>query len=191
MPEATQAYSAMQRISAFLGRIEMIDSKPHDRSSVPLKLRDASFEIMGPDKKALFRVGTFSFEVHCGEVVAVCGPVGSGKSTLINGLIGEVSRTADSVVERSEHVGYARQNAFIVNATVRDNILLGKNFDKTLYDKVIESCCLQTDLDLLGPARDLTEIGERGVTLSGGKATKIIFCGTNLVAYIQQVRNNE
>jgi ABC-type transport system involved in cytochrome bd biosynthesis fused ATPase/permease subunit len=171
MPEATQAYSAMQRISAFLARGEKSDIGPHGGSLIPLKLKDASFAIIGPNKKVLFRVGTFSFEVHRGEVVAVCGPVGAGKSTFVNGVIGEISPTAGSVVERCERVGYARQNAFIVNATVRDNILFGKEFDKTLYDQVIDSCCLQTDLDLLGPAKDLTEIGEKGITLSGGKAT--------------------
>lgn len=171
MPEATQAYSAMQRISDFLARNEKPDYFPHADRMVPLKLKDASFAIMGPDKKALFRVGTFSFEVKRGEIVAVCGPVGGGKSTLINGVLGEISLIDGSVVERCEHVGYARQNAFIVNATVRDNILFGKAFNQTLYDQVIDSCCLQTDFDLLGPAKDLTEIGERGVTLSGGKAS--------------------
>jgi ABC-type multidrug transport system fused ATPase/permease subunit len=171
MPEATQAYSAMQRISAFLERSDKPDFFPRTGPLMPLKLKNASFAIMGPDQKALFRVGTFSLEVKRGEVVAVCGPVGGGKSTLINGILGEISPIAGSVVERCEHVGYARQNAFIVNATVRDNILFGKDYDKTLYDQVIDCCCLQTDFDLLGPAKDLTEIGERGVTLSGGKTT--------------------
>lgn len=169
--EATQAYSAVLRISAFLSRNDIPPTFTKEiKSEVPLKLHNASFAIKGADSKLIFQVGTFSFDVQKGEVVAICGPVGGGKSTFINGLIGEIEAAHDSFVERCDLVGYARQDAFIINATVRENILFGKAFDKKLYDEVIHACCLQTDLDLLGPSKDLTEIGERGVTLSGGTA---------------------
>lgn len=68
-------------------------------------------------------------------------------------------------------IALARQDAFIINATVRENVLFGRAFDPVLYERVLDSCCLRQDLELLGPAKDFTEIGERGVTLSGGRSS--------------------
>ena len=71
-------------------------------------------------------------------------------------------------------VAYASQSPFILNATLRDNILFGLEYKKDLYDRVLEACNLLPDLEQLGQARDLTEIGERGVTLSGGMYIDLI-----------------
>ncbi len=106
------------------------------------------------------------------ETLAIVGPVGAGKSTLLNALIGDVD-SSSSVVKVHYDCAYASQTPFILNATVRDNILFGKPFDQSLYDEVLEACNLIPDLQQLGPARDLTEIGERGVTLSGGQKARI------------------
>jgi len=70
-------------------------------------------------------------------------------------------------------VAYASQSPFILNATLKDNILFGKEFDEALYTRVLEACNLLPDLSQIGPAKDLTEIGERGVTLSGGQKARI------------------
>ena len=66
-------------------------------------------------------------------------------------------------------VAYVPQTPFILNSTLRENIIFGLPFNRKLYDRVIHACCLRKDIEQLGDAKDLTEIGERGVTLSGGK----------------------
>ena len=65
-------------------------------------------------------------------------------------------------------VAYVSQTAFIMNTTLRENVLFGEPYDKARYESVLDACCLWPDIELLGEAGDLTEIGERGVTLSGG-----------------------
>ena len=69
-------------------------------------------------------------------------------------------------------VAYVSQQAWIQNATVKDNILFGKTFDLQLYNQVIEACALKADLDIL-PGGDQTEIGEKGINLSGGQKQRV------------------
>jgi ABC-type multidrug transport system fused ATPase/permease subunit len=69
-------------------------------------------------------------------------------------------------------ISYVSQQAWIQNETVKSNILFGNKFDETTYAKVIKSCALTNDLDIL-PAGDLTEIGENGINLSGGQKQRI------------------
>jgi len=69
-------------------------------------------------------------------------------------------------------LAYAPQLAFVQNASLRDNILFGKEYDELFYKQVVKICCLESDLDLL-PNGDLTEIGEKGINLSGGQKQRI------------------
>lgn len=71
-------------------------------------------------------------------------------------------------------ISYASQVPFILNAAVRENILFGSEFKEEKYNRAIDACCLQADIKQLGPAGDLTQIGGRGVTLSGGTAAVAI-----------------
>jgi len=122
--------------------------------------------------KASFTLSGIDFSIKRSETLAVVGPVGCGKSTLLHALIGDVASKASDVTIRGS-VAYASQSPFILNATLRDNILFGKKYDKGLYDRVLEACNLLPDLKQLGPAKDLTQIGERGVTLSGGQRARL------------------
>jgi ABC-type multidrug transport system fused ATPase/permease subunit len=115
-----------------------------------------------------FEVSDITFSVKRGQVLALVGPVASGKSTIINGLIEEVPSLPGTEITMKGRVSFVSQTAFILNATLRENILFGLEFDQEWYDKVLDACCLRPDLEQLGEAGDLTEIGERGVTLSGG-----------------------
>ncbi len=100
------------------------------------------------------------------------GSVGSGKSTIMSGVLGEVCvQPCDSVAIRG-HVVYCPQQPWVRSATVRDNILLGLPMSSKHYKTAIQCCALQPDLDIL-PSGDMTEIGERGVTLSGGQKQRI------------------
>ena len=120
-----------------------------------------------------FLVSEFNFTLSKGEVLAVCGPVGSGKSTLLNGILGEAQSLGPTTVRFDSKLSYVPQTPFILNRSVRDNILFGLPFDNEWYSQVLDACCLRPDLEQLGEAGDLTEIGERGVTLSGGQKQRV------------------
>ncbi|KAF2069283.1 hypothetical protein CYY_009396, partial [Polysphondylium violaceum] len=118
--------------------------------------------------------GTFrnvNFAAPKGKLTIICGQVGSGKTSLVSALIGEIYKV-NGTVTRPKTISYTTQQAFLVSASLRENILFGKPYDKERYAKVIYACSLNTDLLQL-PGKDLTEIGERGVNLSGGQKQRI------------------
>ncbi|KAH9084688.1 hypothetical protein Ae201684P_001928 [Aphanomyces euteiches] len=102
---------------------------------------------------------------------ALLGAVGSGKSTLLSGLLGDAPCTQGSVSLRGS-IAYVAQQPFIQNATVRDNICFGLPYDHAKYQEAIRVCCLEDDLKVLA-AGDQTEIGEKGINLSGGQRTRV------------------
>ena len=106
-----------------------------------------------------------------GEFVALLGGVGSGKSSLLRAIIGELKTQKGKVLSHGS-IAYVSQTAFLVNDTLRNNILFGKPYDKAKYNKVLKICQLLPDLDIL-PSRDFTEIGERRINLSGGQKQRI------------------
>ncbi|XP_068402432.1 ATP-binding cassette sub-family C member 5 isoform X5 [Eschrichtius robustus] len=106
-----------------------------------------------------------------GKLVGICGSVGSGKTSLISSILGQMSLLEGSIAVNGTFA-YVAQQAWILNATLRDNILFGKEFDEERYNSVLNSCCLRPDLAIL-PHSDLTEIGERGANLSGGQRQRI------------------
>ncbi|KAG5177321.1 P-loop containing nucleoside triphosphate hydrolase protein [Tribonema minus] len=106
-----------------------------------------------------------------GELVAVVGQVGSGKSSLVAAVLGEMTRVRGRVTVDGS-VAYVAQTAWIVNATLRENVLMGLPFDAARYDRVVEVCALQQDFAML-PAGDRTEIGEKGINLSGGQKQRV------------------
>jgi ABC-type multidrug transport system ATPase subunit len=116
-----------------------------------------------------------NFQCKEGELIAVVGFVGSGKSTLINTLLGEVRVLSGKNAVRG-NLSYFSQSPFILNATIRDNILFGhvndEEIDEVRYQRALECCALSHDLKLLSHG-DKTEIGERGVTLSGGQKARV------------------
>ncbi|XP_070559523.1 ATP-binding cassette sub-family C member 9-like isoform X4 [Ptychodera flava] len=113
-------------------------------------------------------------EIHVGSLVMIIGLVGSGKSSLLSAILGEMSTIHGSVqfTREKSRVSYVPQKAWLQNATLRDNILFGQEFDLKRYNAVIEACALQPDIDIL-PAGDMTEIGERGINLSGGQKHRV------------------
>ncbi|XP_021793009.2 multidrug resistance-associated protein 7 isoform X7 [Papio anubis] len=113
-------------------------------------------------------------EVKKGMLVGIVGKVGCGKSSLLAAIAGELHRLHGRVAVwgLSKGFGLATQEPWIQFATIRDNILFGKTFDAQLYKEVLEACALNDDLSIL-PAGDQTEVGEKGVTLSGGQRARI------------------
>uniref|UniRef100_A0A8C1FGN5 Uncharacterized protein n=1 Tax=Cyprinus carpio carpio TaxID=630221 RepID=A0A8C1FGN5_CYPCA len=112
-----------------------------------------------------------SLDIKPGRLVAVVGAVGSGKTSLISALLGELHSLKGRINIKGS-VAFVPQQAWIQNATVMDNILFGSNLDEERYRSVVDACALGPDLDLL-PGRDQTEIGEKGINLSGGQKQRV------------------
>ena len=112
-----------------------------------------------------------TFTASSAELVLVIGQVGSGKSSLLCGLLGEVEMTAGRVAVGGK-LGYVPQCAFITNASLRENILFGQPYDSVRYQQCVEACALDADMAML-PNGDLTEIGERGINISGGQKQRV------------------
>ena len=114
-----------------------------------------------------------NLEVKKGQLVAVVGRVGAGKSSLLSMLLNELVRTEqNSEINIRGNLSYVAQQAWMQNNTLKNNILFGKEFNKEFYEKVLDACALKPDLDIL-PGGDATEIGEKGINLSGGQKQRI------------------
>ncbi|ORY04586.1 metal resistance protein YCF1 [Basidiobolus meristosporus CBS 931.73] len=107
-----------------------------------------------------------------GELLAIVGRVGSGKSSLVSSLLGEMEKSPASNILIRGKVAYAPQQPWIMNATVKENILFGHRYDEQFYQETIKACALVSDLEML-PGGDMTEIGEKGINLSGGQKARI------------------
>lgn len=122
-----------------------------------------------------------SCRIEAGSLVAVVGSVGSGKSSFLTALLGEMESVNGSKVyiprTREEmnlngYISYCSQSPWIIGETIRGNIVFGRLFDRRRYERVLDYCALRDDLAIL-PAGDMTEIGERGINLSGGQKARI------------------
>ncbi|PVU91677.1 hypothetical protein BB561_004277 [Smittium simulii] len=112
-----------------------------------------------------------SLRVKSNELLAVVGRVGSGKSSLLLSLTGELYKSRGCISTKGT-IAYACQQTWIMNATLRENILFGKKYRPNFYQKVIFACGLTADLSVLENG-DLTEIGEKGINLSGGQKARV------------------
>ncbi|KAF9223499.1 ABC transporter [Gyrodon lividus] len=135
------------------------------------------------DEAKIFKVTGVDLEIPRGQLVAIVGAIGAGKTSLLHGLMSEMRRTA-GMVEFGGSVAYCAQSAWIQNATIRDNICFGRPFEEERYWKAVRDSSLEPDLDML-PSYDLTEVGEKGISLSGGQKQRInicraIYCNTDV-----------
>ena len=112
-----------------------------------------------------------SFLVGGGQMLAITGPVGSGKTSLLMAILGELP-TINGTVSVDGRIAYVPQLPWVFSGTIRDNILFGRPFDNGRYFEILDVCCLKTDLNSF-PKEDLTEIGNRGVSLSGGQRVRV------------------
>ncbi|XP_043683569.1 multidrug resistance-associated protein 1 isoform X3 [Vespula pensylvanica] len=167
-----QAYVSIKRINNFMNTEELDPNNVHhDQSELhPLIIENGSFtwDIENSDKPILKNI---NMSIEQGQLVAVVGSVGSGKSSLISAFLGEMEKLNGRVNTKGS-IAYVSQQAWIQNATLQDNVLFGKPLNKALYNRVIDACMLGPDLQML-PAGDQTEIGEKGINLSGGQKQRV------------------
>ncbi|KAF8548045.1 P-loop containing nucleoside triphosphate hydrolase protein [Imleria badia] len=171
-----EAIVSVKRLSEFLRAEELQEDavKRIDKPSLSigdevLSIRDGEFQwTKNSIQPALEGI---NLTVRKGELVGILGRVGDGKSSLLSAIIGDM-RKIDGEVVLSGTVAYAAQNPWILSATVRDNILFSHTYDESFYDLVIEACALKPDIAVL-PQGDMTEVGEKGITLSGGQRARV------------------
>lgn len=106
-----------------------------------------------------------------GKLYGVIGMVGSGKSSFLSAILGEIT-LVEGEVKVNGGMSYASQEAWVFGSTVRQNILFGQLYDRHRYQKVVKACALQKDFQQF-PQGDQTIVGERGSSLSGGQKARI------------------
>ncbi|XP_056010332.1 multidrug resistance-associated protein 1-like isoform X2 [Ostrea edulis] len=165
-----QANVSIGRISKFLKNGDLdADAVQHEpKSDSVVSVQDATFSWDSELQPALRDI---DFKIPAGKLVAVVGQVGSGKSSLLSALLGEMDKVAGSVNVFGK-VAFVPQQAWIQNATVKDNILFGKPMEESKYDEILDACALKPDLEIL-TGGDMTEIGEKGINLSGGQKQRV------------------
>ncbi|KAL4866980.1 hypothetical protein BDV12DRAFT_128663 [Aspergillus spectabilis] len=199
--QITDAWTALNRIQEFIVAEEQTEDIQHDQHMADaIQMDRASFtwEHLAADKEAEqaekktgptkqtkpaplkdsttesaepFQLHDMTIDIRRDELIAVIGTVGSGKSSLLSALAGDM-RLTDGAVRLSTSRAFCPQYTWIQNTSVRDNILFGRDYDEKWYDQVIDACALKPDLEIL-PNGDATEIGERGITISGGQKQRL------------------
>ncbi|KAL1808203.1 hypothetical protein DCAR_0727609 [Daucus carota subsp. sativus] len=110
--------------------------------------------------------------IRKGYKVAICGSVGSGKSSLLCSILGEIPKISGNNIKVYGSRAFVPQSAWIQTGTIRENILFGKELNMTLYENVVEGCALTRDIEMWADG-DLSVVGERGMNLSGGQKQRI------------------
>ncbi|CAE6433317.1 unnamed protein product [Rhizoctonia solani] len=178
--QLVEAAVAVTRIRKFLLSEELqADARIVDDGEVAEG--DTVLEIKGGDFKWSKTADAPTLEhinltVRKGELIGVLGRVGSGKTSLLSAVVGEMIRE-EGTVKINGRIAYAPQNAWIMNATIRENILFSHRYDEEFYNIVLDACALRPDLALFKDG-DLTEVGEKGITLSGGQRARISLART-------------
>ncbi|KAL1397171.1 hypothetical protein pipiens_009961 [Culex pipiens pipiens] len=196
LPSLSSTWTAVQasvdRINTFLGAAE-IPTLPRPKSSSggtrSRQLSDSLDEVLGECRKTLHRpvvsikrasftiagkpiLHSIDLQIYEGSFLAITGPVGSGKSSLLTAILGEFDHSGEmaSVVG---HSAYVSQEPWILHQSIRQNILFGQEWDQLRYKEAIEACELLPDLSSF-PEGDATVVGEKGVTVSGGQKQRIV-----------------
>lgn len=163
-----QAWVSIQRMDKYLNSEEIDPNNvTHHPSENALSVTDGTFT-WGGETTTLKNI---NMTVKKGNLTAIVGSVGCGKTSLVSALLGEMEKIKGNV-NVDGTTAYVPQQAWIQNATLKNNILFGRPWDKKKYDTVVQACALTQDLAML-PGGDQTEIGEKGINLSGGQKQRI------------------
>jgi ABC-type multidrug transport system fused ATPase/permease subunit len=165
---------SLKRMQDYLQAEELNDHsitriKSHDNFAAEnvIEVHNASFDWNESD----VIIPNLNLHVKRQELVGIVGPVGAGKSSLLQALLGEMPKRNGRVVVVGQ-TAYCPQQAWMHNCSLRENVTFGLPYEKEKYDRVLSLCELQRDLTSL-PAGDLTEIGEKGINLSGGQKQRV------------------
>ncbi|KAJ0969122.1 hypothetical protein J5N97_021999 [Dioscorea zingiberensis] len=172
----TQTKVSLDRIQDFVNGEHQKNLRLHltkSGSNIAIEIEPGEYAWVADSsmKKAKLKIDK-KLMIMRGQMVAVCGSVGSGKSSLLCSIIGEMPKIGGAGINVSGTTAYVPQSAWIQTGTVRDNVLFGKHMDRRWYEEVIQGCALDRDISLWIEG-DMTLIGERGINLSGGQKQRI------------------
>ncbi|KAK8854514.1 hypothetical protein IAR55_003253 [Kwoniella newhampshirensis] len=192
-----QAYTSCDRIQSYLDEPDTLKYRqlskpgPNDpRIGFTGAYLGYSFpEDAQADEGDPFGLGELNLSFPVGDLSIICGPVGSGKTTLVLGLLGEAILLqgkvfmpddhanrdvcpVDPATGLSETIAYCAQTPWLIGASIKENIVFGSDWDKSRYDKVVDACALRRDFEIF-ELGDETEVGEKGTTCSGGQKARI------------------
>ncbi|KAF5005603.1 hypothetical protein FDECE_7964 [Fusarium decemcellulare] len=191
--DLSAALGAFERIETFLSRESRRDTRQAQLEAVPgviqhddtthielqglrnnnstdIVIEAAGTSISWSEARPLLRDITFT--VRRGQLALLLGPVASGKTTLLKGLLGEVPQVSGRIALSNERLAWCEQTPWLVNQTIRENVVGYSHFDSELYQTVIRACDLEKDLGQLSQG-DNTKIGSKGLALSGGQKQRV------------------
>ncbi|KAK6195727.1 hypothetical protein SNE40_001092 [Patella caerulea] len=173
---SSEAYTSIKRLQEFLLLEELDSSSNLEKSGLRPKPNDCTVEIKDIsckwDKESdQLTLDNINVNVKAGELLAVIGPVGAGKSSLLMALLGELPLTSGNINVKGK-VAYVSQQPWIFSGTLRQNITFGQPYDKSKFNKIVKTAALTRDLEIM-PDGENTLIGDRGVSLSGGQRARV------------------
>ncbi|KAJ3890747.1 P-loop containing nucleoside triphosphate hydrolase protein [Lentinula edodes] len=192
IPTLISAKLALDRLDDFLRKTELLDTFCQHRITAPsdpcmIGFRNSRFKWSGPNNHIFELKVEGDITFHPNSINLIVGPTGSGKTSLLLALLGEmhfVPTGPDSYynLPREGGISYAAQESWIQNDTIRNNILFGSRFDEERYNSVLDQCGLERDLSLF-EAGDMTEVGEKGLTLRFARVTlaRAVYSSANTV----------
>ncbi|XP_008800828.2 LOW QUALITY PROTEIN: ABC transporter C family member 14-like [Phoenix dactylifera] len=176
---ASQAIISLERLDAYMtsgeledGAVQRLHGGDDDHGDgLAIEVRNGAFAWDDEAEDADAALKGIDVAIRRGALAAVVGTVGSGKSSFLSCLLGEMHKISGKV-NVCGSTAYVSQTAWIQNGTIQDNILFGQPMNREKYKEVIRVCCLEKDLEMM-EFGDQTEIGERGINLSGGQKQRI------------------
>nr|POF24399.1 abc transporter c family member 14 [Quercus suber] len=173
MISLSQAMISLGRLDKYMSSRELLgDSVEREEECdgrIAVEVKDGVFS--WDDENGEEALKNINLEINKGEITAIVGTVGSGKSSLLAAILGEMHKITGKV-RVCGTTAYVAQTSWIQNGTIQENILFGLPMDRERYSEVIRVCCLEKDLEMMEYG-DQTEIGERGINLSGGQKQRI------------------
>lgn len=169
-----EASVAVNRLSSYFTAPELqpdavIQGEAAGAGEESVRIRDATFTWNKDEERNVLQ--DINFSAHKGELTCVVGRVGAGKSSILQTMLGDLYKIKGEVVVRGS-IAYVAQSSWVMNASVRENIVFGHRWDPQFYDKTIHACALTEDFESL-PDGDETQVGERGISLSGGQKARL------------------
>ncbi|QPG74364.1 hypothetical protein FOA43_001691 [Brettanomyces nanus] len=170
-----EAQVSLKRLTDFLTSDELDINTVHRMPAVTKK-NDVCVEIDNADflwSRDPYKVAmvNINYKALKGDLHCIVGRVGAGKSAMLQAILGDLHKTKGIVVTHGT-VAYVPQIPWIMNGTIKENILFGCKFEPNFYLKTLKACALTLDLDIL-PDSDSTQVGERGISLSGGQKARL------------------
>ena len=172
-----EAGVAVKRLTGYLIAEELqsdavdFEDRVENAGDESLRISDASFtwnRHQGAEAQVLKDI---NFKARKGELSCIVGRVGSGKSSLLQAFLGDLWKASGQVIVRGQ-IAYVAQTPWVMNTSVKENIVFGHRWDPDFYNLTLEACALQDDMKNL-PDGDKTEVGERGISLSGGQKARL------------------